>query len=107
MTERSNVIRFPEERTRRPNLRLPVSDRRIEFYASMSLLREAMAKAGEPFPDTDPRRAALATLAMRVCDLVLDMRTAKGSTREEMSAESTQVLTEYNEIRQLVKEEER
>ena len=107
MTERSNIIRFPTERRDLTPSGLPVADRRAQYETSMGLLREAMANAGEPLPETDPRRAALATLAIRVCDLVLDMRSANASTREEMSAESTKALIEYDELRQEVKKEER
>ncbi|EON33767.1 hypothetical protein GTC6_05352 [Gordonia terrae C-6] len=107
MTERSKIIRFPVERVRgRRSPDVPVSNRRAEFDYSMQLLREAMEKAGEPFPDADPRRAAMATLAMRVCDLVLDMRGAVGDRRRTMGEESTRALTEYNEIRQEVKKED-
>lgn len=102
MNERSNIIQFPlERRGVRPER--PKSPSTVEFDYSMQLLREAMERAGEPFPDTDPRRAALATLAMRVCDLVLEAKGASGRERMRLSLESQAAMAEYDEMKQQVK----
>lgn len=99
MTERSNIIHFPlERRGVRPEP--PRSPSAIEFDYSMQMLREAMERAGEPFPDADPRRAALATLAMRVCDLVIEAKEAPSHERRRLSLESQAALAEYYKLRE-------